>query len=89
MKSSLKKQHLNGLKQELEIDVPSLPQMYGRTQKLSMILLTIMVLELEKLEAEIASLRIWTEFLQTLTQKGVYHLICIPSFIAKDNVAGL
>ena len=43
----LKKQHLDGLKQELEIDVPSLPQMYGRTQKLSMILLTIMVLELE------------------------------------------
>merc|ERR1711915_324339 len=29
----------------------------------------------------IGALRIWTEFLQTLTQKGVYHSICIPKYI--------
>jgi len=35
------------------------------------------------------ALRIWTEFLQTITNQGMYYSVCSPSFIAEDKVAGL
>jgi len=36
----------------------------------------------------IGALRTWTEFVQSITKQGLYHSVCIPSFIADDHVAG-
>jgi len=34
------------------------------------------------------ALRTWPEFLHVLSEHGIYHSLCIPSFIEKDRVAG-
>merc|ERR1712025_401838 len=34
------------------------------------------------------ALRTWPEFLHVLSEHGIHHSLCIPSFIEKDRVAG-